>query len=112
MAIFRGSVGKSALGIKKWKQQSCTKEGCTQNFSVVQDERLQPHNSRARFEQVVLPHLDAAYNLTRWLTRNEHDAEDGLKLEKLSPGASQKDFTVKASFRRSEKDAPQSVCGS
>jgi len=37
---------------------------------------LQPHNSRARFEQVVLPHLDAAYNLARWLTRNEHDAED------------------------------------
>jgi RNA polymerase sigma-70 factor (ECF subfamily) len=30
----------------------------------------------ARFEQTVLPHLDAAYNLARWLTRNEHDAED------------------------------------
>jgi RNA polymerase sigma-70 factor (ECF subfamily) len=29
-----------------------------------------------RFEQTVLPHLDAAYNLARWLTRNEHDAED------------------------------------
>jgi RNA polymerase sigma factor (sigma-70 family) len=28
------------------------------------------------FEQVVLPHLDAAYNLARWLTRREHDAED------------------------------------
>jgi RNA polymerase sigma-70 factor (ECF subfamily) len=28
------------------------------------------------FEQVVLPHLDAAYNLARWLTRNEQDAED------------------------------------
>jgi len=29
-----------------------------------------------RFEQVVLPHLDAAYNLARWLVRNTHDAED------------------------------------
>ena len=28
------------------------------------------------FEQVVLPHLNAAYNLARWLTRNDHDAED------------------------------------
>ena len=33
-------------------------------------------NRLARFEQVVLPHLDAAYNLARWLTRNDHDAED------------------------------------
>jgi RNA polymerase sigma factor (sigma-70 family) len=31
---------------------------------------------RARFEAVVLPHLDAAYNLARWLTRDDHAAED------------------------------------
>jgi RNA polymerase sigma factor (sigma-70 family) len=29
-----------------------------------------------RFEQAILPHLDAAYNLARWLTRNEDDAQD------------------------------------
>ncbi|HEY6864583.1 MAG TPA: sigma-70 family RNA polymerase sigma factor [Burkholderiales bacterium] len=34
------------------------------------DERKQ------RFERTVLPHLDAAYNLARWLTRNDHDAQD------------------------------------
>ena len=28
------------------------------------------------FEQAVLPHLDAAYNLARWLTRDQQDAED------------------------------------
>ena len=28
------------------------------------------------FDTVVLPHLDAAYRLARWLIANEHDAED------------------------------------
>jgi RNA polymerase sigma-70 factor (ECF subfamily) len=31
---------------------------------------------QARFEEMIMPHLDAAYNLARWLTRNEHDAQD------------------------------------
>ena len=31
---------------------------------------------RTRFEQEALPHLDAAYNLARWLTRSDSDAED------------------------------------
>src|SRR5450432_1469032 len=30
----------------------------------------------SRFETVVLPHLDAAYNLARWLVRDQHAAED------------------------------------
>jgi RNA polymerase sigma-70 factor (ECF subfamily) len=32
-----------------------------------------------RFERFVLPHLDAAYGLARWLTRAEPDAEDLLQ---------------------------------
>jgi RNA polymerase sigma-70 factor (ECF subfamily) len=31
---------------------------------------------RAGFEATFLPHLPAAYNLARWLTRDGHDAED------------------------------------
>jgi len=37
---------------------------------------LEEQTKLARFEQVVLPHMDAAYNLARWLTRNDHDAQD------------------------------------
>src|ERR1700683_2647134 len=33
-------------------------------------------SGRLDFEKVVLPNLDAAYNLARWLVRNRHDAED------------------------------------
>ena len=33
-------------------------------------------NQNDRFEQTILPHLDAAYNLARWLTGNEQDARD------------------------------------
>jgi RNA polymerase sigma-70 factor, ECF subfamily len=39
------------------------------------DEQGLPDRAEA-FEQVVLPHLDAAYNLARWLVRNPQDAED------------------------------------
>ncbi len=37
---------------------------------------MRDQNKLKRFEQCVLPHLDAAYNLARWLTRNDQDADD------------------------------------
>jgi RNA polymerase sigma factor (sigma-70 family) len=40
-----------------------------------------------------LPHLDAAYNLARWLMRNEHDAEDMVQEAYL------KAFRHQAGFR-------------
>ena len=35
-----------------------------------------PAQDKTRFEQLVLPHVDAAVNLARWLLRNPDDAED------------------------------------
>ena len=37
---------------------------------------MEEDDKQARFEETIMPHLDAAFNLARWLTRNEHDAQD------------------------------------
>jgi len=37
---------------------------------------MSEHNQLQSFEQAALPHLDAAYNLARWMMRNEQDAQD------------------------------------
>ena len=37
---------------------------------------MEDRSGIARFEAAALPHLDAAYNLARWLIRDEHAAED------------------------------------
>jgi RNA polymerase sigma factor (sigma-70 family) len=55
---------------RKWSKQSAREE-----TPLSKDPLFNP-SQLARFEQVVLPHLDSAYNLARWLTGNEHDAED------------------------------------
>jgi len=39
------------------------------------EKSLEPQE-RQRFEQLVLPHLDAAFNLARWLLGSRDDAED------------------------------------
>src|SRR6185437_2106513 len=46
-----------------------------------------------QFEQIVMPHLDAAYNLARWLAGNDHDAED------IAQEASLRAFRFLGSFR-------------
>jgi len=45
------------------------------------------------FDDVVLPHLDAAYRLARWLMRNEHDAEDVVQEASLRAFRYFKTFT-------------------
>jgi len=44
-----------------------------------ESDAVHTESQHARFERTVLPHLSAAYNLARWLTRNDHDAEDVIQ---------------------------------
>ena len=37
---------------------------------------MSDNEQQARFERLVLPYLDAAYNLAHWLAGNDHDAKD------------------------------------
>ncbi|HEX4601526.1 MAG TPA: sigma factor, partial [Gemmatimonadales bacterium] len=39
------------------------------------EDRLEP-SDLVRFETIVLPHLDAAYTLARYLLRDDQDAQD------------------------------------
>ena len=52
-----------------------------------------------QFELTMWPHLRAAYNLARWLVRNDQDAEDVIQESFL------KAFKAQASFRGSEAKA-------
>jgi len=48
-------------------------------FVVLKKRQEQDHSPKEEltsFEEVMLPHLDAAHNLARWLLRNEQDAQD------------------------------------
>jgi RNA polymerase sigma factor (sigma-70 family) len=46
-------------------------------FTVVKKREAEEASSEVvSFEQAILPHLDVAHNLARWLLRNEQDAQD------------------------------------
>jgi RNA polymerase sigma factor (sigma-70 family) len=49
-------------------------------FAIVQEKHEEPGQPPKKelisFEEAMLPHLDAAHNLARWLLRNEQDAQD------------------------------------
>ena len=45
-------------------------------FVVVKKREEQAKEELMSFEEAMLPHLDAAHNLAKWLLRNEEDAQD------------------------------------
>ena len=51
---------------------------------------------RAQFEAIALPHLDAAYALARWLTRNESGPEGGNPCLGLPCEAERRDLATAA----------------
>src|SRR6476619_660134 len=57
-------LGSKAKGVKFAVIQGNEREGAAQEHEL------------ASFEAVMLPHMDAAHNLARWLLRNEQDAQD------------------------------------
>ena len=61
LSLREGPCCRLDRGRERWNQQA--------NQPVKKDEK-------EGFEKALLPYLDSAYNLARWLTRNEHDAED------------------------------------
>lgn len=40
---------------------------------------MESSDNRNLFERAVMPHLDAAYNLARWLTRDDEDAQEAVQ---------------------------------
>jgi RNA polymerase sigma-70 factor (ECF subfamily) len=57
-------MATSTVATKMWTVRDITKPEMEESAKL------------ALFELTILPHLSAAYNLARWLMRNDHDAED------------------------------------
>jgi len=64
-----GAAAKSSLRLVPGRRCSGqTPPACGNQLPVI--------DNREDFQRVFLPHLDAAYNLARWLVKNETDAQD------------------------------------
>jgi RNA polymerase sigma factor (sigma-70 family) len=60
------------------ESEDCESRRKIVKFTLVEKTQADHANTAelALFEEAMLPHLDAAHNLARWLLRNEQDAQD------------------------------------
>ncbi len=70
---FRGLRGAPRLPVTTPEADCVTEPGETARGQMSGNTG---RRRQARFEAIALPHLDAAYALARWLTRNDADAAD------------------------------------
>ena len=62
-----------------WRATACnyhTRQHEAETRGLVSGLTLQKSVKLKSFEETILPHLDAAYNLARWMLRNDQDAQD------------------------------------
>jgi len=72
LSRFLFATANENWGIKSRRGRSSEMSGQVQGQAV--DGMV--FEERRRFEQLVMPHLDAAFNLARWILRGRADAED------------------------------------
>ncbi len=79
----RGNRSKNTMAATLEAEYAFGAEDLEPRAKVVKFAVLQRHQGEgaqehelASFEAVMLPHMDAAHNLARWLLRNEQDAQD------------------------------------
>jgi RNA polymerase sigma-70 factor (ECF subfamily) len=73
--------GLGSVGLYVAENQDKTERTTSdqEEAALANDKPLPTPRQLALFEQVILPHLDSAYNLARWLTGSDHDAEDAVQ---------------------------------
>src|SRR5256885_14906913 len=73
-------AGKNIMALQLREEHACESKDSDPKivkFTIVKKHQDQPREAGLiSFEEAMLPHLDAAHNLARWLLRNEQDAQD------------------------------------